>query len=80
MLLFGKNEDLGLRKMYGKSENSILKSMRGQIKVIHLWYILMKYCIILHGYIIILIDTHTKTKLLFYMKKINKNEAKSVRR
>ena len=78
MLLFGENEDLGPRKMYGRAENSILKSMRGQIKVIHLLYILMKYCIILHGYIIILMDTHTKTKLLFYMKKINKNEAKSV--
>ena len=56
--------------MSDNSENSILKSMRGQIKVIHLLYILMKYCIILHGYIIILMDTYTKTKLLFYMKKI----------
>ena len=72
MLFFGENEDLGPRKMSGKSENSILKSMRGQIKVIHLLYILMKYCIILHGYIIILMDTHTKTKLLFYMKKSTK--------
>ena len=72
MLLFGKNEDLGPRKMSGNSENSILKSMRGQIKVIHLLYILMKYCIIPHGYINILMNTHTKTKLLFYMKKTTK--------
>ena len=49
LLLFGENEDLGTQKMYGKSENSLLKSMGGQIKVIHLWYILMNYYSILHG-------------------------------
>ena len=36
MLLFGKNEDLGPRKMYVISENSLLTSVRGQITVIQI--------------------------------------------